>query len=423
MSFKLLGLSATLLRSVESAGYSDPTAIQSSAIPLILAGRDVVGCAQTGTGKTAAFVLPMLDLLSEKRSNNRSRPPRALVLTPTRELAVQVEEAVRTYGKFSNLFSQTIYGGVSIDMQIKRLRRGVDLVVGTPGRIIDHLNRGTLDLSAVEFVVVDEADRMFDMGFIKDIRTIVGETPSSRQTLLFSATMEDAVRKLSDEILTQPESITIGQIRNPAETVTQHVCGVTKERKMDLLLHVLDAESVDNVIVFSRTKHGADRITRRLGQVGHRAAVMHSNKSQSQRQRALDGFKSGRFNILVATDVAARGIDVDGISHVINFDTPNVPDAYIHRIGRTGRAEATGDAITFVSRDEERYLHDIERHTGKKLAFKSYEDFEGLTEIAAPSNGRSSGKPGRAGGGGKFRGGQKRSFNGNRNRSRSSRAN
>jgi ATP-dependent RNA helicase RhlE len=421
MSFKLLGLSATILKSVESAGYSTPTPIQAAAIPIVLAGRDIVGCAQTGTGKTAGFVLPMLDLMSDRRSNNRNRAPRALIVTPTRELAVQVEEAVRTYGRFSKLFSQTIYGGVSIDMQIKRLRRGVDIVVGTPGRLLDHINRGTLDLSAIEFVVVDEADRMFDMGFIKDIRTIIAETPQSRQTLLFSATMDTAVRKLADEILNQPESVTIGEVRNPAETVAQHVCGVTKERKLDLLLHVLDAETVDNVIVFSRTKHGADRITKRLGQKGHRAAVMHSNKTQSQRQRALDGFKTGRFNILVATDVAARGIDVDNISHVINFDTPNQPDAYIHRIGRTGRAEATGDAITFVSRDEERYLRDIERHTGRKLSNKAYDGFDGLQTILDDANG-SSRRPKKSSNG-KPRNGQKRSFKGNRNRSRASRPN
>lgn len=376
MSFNSLGLSPNLLKSVSAAGYSKPTPIQSQAIPVALAGRDIIGCAQTGTGKTAAFVLPMLDRLSRHGASSHSRSPRALVVTPTRELALQVEESVRTYGRFASLFSQTIYGGVNIDQQIKRLRRGVDIVVATPGRLLDHMNRGTIDLSRIEVLVLDEADRMFDMGFINDIRKIVAEVPRKRHTMLFSATMPGAIRDLANSILTSPEMITVGETRNPAETVTQQVCAVVKERKMDLLLHVLETEPVSNVIVFSRTKRGADRIMKKLGQRGFAATVMHSNRSQGQRQRALAGLKNGQYNILVATDIAARGIDVDGVSHVINYDTPNQAEDYIHRIGRTGRAEMTGDALTFVAHDEEAYLRDIERHTGKRLTRKIYDGFE-----------------------------------------------
>jgi ATP-dependent RNA helicase RhlE len=417
MSFKLLGLSANLLKSVESAGYTDPTPIQSAAIPVVLAGRDIVGCAQTGTGKTASFVLPMLDLLSQSRSNARNRAPRAIVVTPTRELTVQVENAVRGYGRNSRLFSQTVYGGVSIESQIKRLRRGVDIVVGTPGRLLDLIGRRVLDLSQIEYLVLDEADRMFDMGFIADIRKIVAETPKNRQTLLFSATMPPAIRSLANEILRDPESISIGEARNPAETVTQHVCSVPKDRKLDLLLRVLEDEAVDNVIVFSRTKHGADKISKRLGQQNLRSTVMHSNKTQSQRQRALDGLRNGRYNILVATDVAARGIDIDRVTHVINYDAPNKAEDYIHRIGRTGRAEASGDAITFVSRDEEKHIREIERHIGRSLDRRT---FDGIEEDERPARPSSNGRPrGKKTGGNYRHGGKSRSGNRSRSKARS----
>ena len=374
-SFDSLGLSKPILDGVRAAGYSSPTPIQAATIPAALEGRDLIGCAQTGTGKTAAFVLPLLDRLV-RSTRPGPRAVRALVVAPTRELALQVEQAVRAYGKQAPFYSLAIYGGVGIGPQFKALKRGVDIVVATPGRLLDHLDRGSLDLSRVEVLVLDEADRMFDMGFINDIRKIVKAVPKKRQTLLFSATMPPAIQKLTDEILRDPEVVKVGQPRNAAETVAQQACGVASSRKMNLLLHVLETEPVESVIVFSRTKHRADKISRTLDKRGFSSTAIHSNRSQNQRQRALAGFKNGKFQVLVATDIAARGIDVDSISHVINYDTPNVAEDYIHRIGRTGRAETTGDAITFVSPDEEAHLRTIERHTGTRMARKVYAGFE-----------------------------------------------
>ncbi len=373
--FESLGLNGTTLKGVQKAGYNSPTPIQSATIPIALEGRDVIGCAQTGTGKTAAFVLPMLQGLVETTRPRGGRPIRALVVTPTRELAIQVEHAIRSYGSFNRLWSATLYGGVSIAPQIRQLRKGVEIVVATPGRLLDHVERGTADLSQIEILVLDEADRMLDMGFIGDIRRIVAETPSSRQTMLFSATMPKAIQALTKSIQRNPEFVEVGERRNPAETVNQQVCKVAAPAKMDLLYHVLSTESTDNVLIFSRTKHRADRIVRKLGRNGFSATVMHSNRSQNQRQASLDGFRRGKYQIMVATDIAARGIDVDRISHVINFDTPRQAEDYIHRIGRTGRAEAKGEAITFVAREEEGYLRDIERHTGRQLARKIFDDF------------------------------------------------
>lgn len=372
-TFNTLGLSGETLKGVLSAGYTSPTPIQTAAIPPALSGRDLIGCAQTGTGKTAAFVLPMLQRLTEVPGAKKGRAIRALVVAPTRELALQVETAIRTYGSHTRLRSIAIFGGVGLPPQIKRLRQGVDIVVATPGRLLDHMERGTIDLSRVEILVLDEADRMFDMGFINDVRKIVALTPKRRQTLLFSATMPPEIQALTRSIQKKPEFIEIGERRNPAETVVQHVCRVSADTKMDLLYRVLRTESAATVLVFSRTKHRADRIVRKLGRQGFAATVMHSNRSQGQRQRALEGFRDGTFQILVATDIAARGIDVDGISHVINYDTPRQAEDYIHRIGRTGRAQASGEAITFVTHDEEPYLRAIERHTGQRLTRKSYD--------------------------------------------------
>ena len=409
--FQSFGLSEQILQGVRAVGYTTPTPIQAAAIPLVLSGGDVIGCAQTGTGKTAAFVLPLLDrlLTSRSRGTGRSgpRPVRALVVTPTRELALQVEESVRTYGTHTPLRSLTIFGGVGMGPQIQGLRRGADIVVATPGRLLDHMDRGNIDLSQVEILVLDEADRMLDMGFIRDIRKIVAEVPKRRQTLLFSATMPPEVRELANTILHQPEFVEIGQRRNPAESVVQQVCAVHQQRKMDLLVHLLQTEPIENVIVFSRTKHRADRIARKLGNQGFAVTVMHSNRSQSQRQRALDGLKGGRFNILVATDIAARGIDVDGVSHVINFDIPNGAEDYIHHIGRTGRADATGDAVTFIAPEDVTSLRDIERHIGQPIGRKVYDGFDhvALPETAVASNGGS-----RNGGGNRSRnrGGRRR---------------
>ncbi|GAB5519918.1 MAG: hypothetical protein RhofKO_21690 [Rhodothermales bacterium] len=374
--FKALGLTGNTLKGVKEAGYTTPSPIQAATIPIAVAGDDLIGCAQTGTGKTAAFVLPMLHRLFEMPRPKRGRPVRALVVVPTRELALQVEKATRKYGKFTPFQSLAVFGGTSIDRQIRTLQRGVDIVVATPGRLLDLMNRRAIRLSNVGVLVLDEADRMFDMGFIKDIRTIAAAVPEQRQTLLFSATMPKAIQELAASIQTNPEYIQVGQRRNPAKTVDQSVCRVLPNEKIGLLCHVLENEPVESMIVFSRTKYRADRIAQKLSKKGFKAAVMHSNRSQKQREKALDGFRSGRFQILVATDVAARGIDVDSISHVINYDTPNQADSYIHRIGRTGRAETEGTAITFVTRDEEKHLVAIENHISRQLPRKVFDGFE-----------------------------------------------
>ncbi len=397
-TFQSLGLSTPILRGVVEAGYTTPTPIQAAAIPLALSGADLTGCAQTGTGKTAAFVLPLLDRLAQRPSQAKRRPVRALVVAPTRELALQVEVAARAYGKHTGLRTTAVFGGVGMGGQISAFRRGIDLVSATPGRLLDHLDRGNLDLSHVEVLVLDEADRMLDMGFVNDIRKIVARLPEERQTLLFSATMPRAIEELAASIQRRPERIEVGERRNPAASVTQYVYPVAQTQKMDLLFHVLETEAVENVLVFSRTKYRADRIAKKLGQRGIAAAAIHSNRSQNQRQRALADFKRGTVQVLVATDIAARGIDVDGISHVVNFDTPNQAEDYIHRIGRTGRAEATGDALTFVATDEEAYLRQIERHTGQRFERSTYADFSydaRAEPTAAPKKQGRSGKPSR----------------------------
>ncbi len=376
MGFTTLGLSDQIMQGVRAAGYTVPTPIQKLAIGPALDGRDIIGCAQTGTGKTAAFVLPILHKLSNGSAPHmRHRLPRALVLTPTRELAQQVQDAVITYGKFVDLRAVSIYGGVNMDGQIKHLRRGTDIVIATPGRLLDHMQRRTIDLSAVQVLVLDEADRMLDMGFINDVKKIIAAIPSERQTMLFSATLSREINDLAARILKNPHMVEAGERRNPAETIVQHFYSASQHGKMDLLLHALQKENMESVLVFSRTKHGADKICRRLERGGVKSIAIHSNRTQSQRQRALDGFKQGHFRVLVATDIAARGIDVDGISHVINFDIPHYAEDYIHRIGRTGRAGATGDAITFVARDEQQHLKKIERFIGKKFVVKTYPDF------------------------------------------------
>jgi ATP-dependent RNA helicase RhlE len=368
MPFKSLGLSDKLVQGILATGYTAPTAIQSQAIPTALQGKDIIGCAQTGTGKTAAFVLPILNRFAAYETAGQVRHGiKALVLTPTRELAGQVEESVKTYGRFLRLRTLAIYGGVGYGPQLQALRRGVDFVVATPGRLIDLMNSRNVDLSKVEVLVLDEADRMLDMGFIPDVRKIVAQIPKERQTLMFSATMSREIRELTSSIQRQPQMIQIGEQRNPVATVTQHVFSVPRDQKLDLLFDIIEQEDLDCVLVFSRTKHGADRIAQRLERRGIRSVALHSNRTQNQRQRALDGFKRGHFRVLVATDIAARGIDVDGISHVINFDTPTFAEDYIHRIGRTARAGASGDAITFVSRDEEEHLRRIEKFIGKRL--------------------------------------------------------
>jgi ATP-dependent RNA helicase RhlE len=384
MTFDSFGLHDRLMQGISAANYTTPTPIQEAAIPLIIEGNDMIGCAQTGTGKTAAFVIPMLQNLATsapeqqqagKLHNPKFRPIRALILSPTRELAQQIEETAAAISRFMRFRTFCVYGGTSIEMQLKQLTYSTDILIATPGRLLDLMNRRSVDFSCLEMLVLDEADRMLDMGFINDVKKIVAQTPPTRQTLLFSATMSPKIQTLTRTLQDTPKLVNIGERRNPAQNVTQHFYTVPQTQKMDLLLHVLKEEEMQSVIVFSRTKHGADRIVRRLDRKGFSSIAIHSNRSQSQRQRALAGFKQGQYKILVATDVAARGIDIDNISHVINFDTPPDAEDYIHRIGRTGRADATGDSLTFVARDEDQHIRKIERHIGKRLMVKPYPGF------------------------------------------------
>jgi ATP-dependent RNA helicase RhlE len=374
MPFTTFGLSDPLVRGILATGYTAPTEIQSQAIPAVISGRDIIGCAQTGTGKTAAFVLPILDRLSHEPAAKK-RVARALILTPTRELALQIVNAIRGYGRFVDIRTLAVYGGVNIKGQLSALKSGVDIVVATPGRLMDHMGRGTIDLRHIEVLVLDEADRMLDMGFINDVKRIVRVLPGKRQTMLFSATISREVKSLAAEMQKSPEMIQIGRPRNPIETITQHIYPVRKEQKMDLLIHMLGDSQMYSVLVFSRTRHGADKINRRIKRAGIVSVAIHSGRTQGQRLLAMDGFKKGTFQVMVATDIAARGIDIEGISHVINYDVPAFAEDYVHRIGRTGRATALGDAITFVSSDEQKYLRKIESFIGRELKSEKCEGF------------------------------------------------
>jgi ATP-dependent RNA helicase RhlE len=371
MSFAELQLSDPIRRAVEAAGYETATPIQVEAIPPLLAGRDLVGCAQTGTGKTAAFALPTLQRLHERMFHQpgqpRSRHIRTLVLAPTRELATQIGESFRTYGRFTGLRHTVIFGGVGQNPQVKALRNGVEIVVATPGRLLDLMNQGFVDLSRVEILILDEADQMFDMGFIRDLRRIVARVPRERQTLLFSATMPPEIRQLADEWLCDPVSVSVVPQSTPAERIEQSVYHVEKKAKPHLLVSYLKEQAARRTLVFMRTKHGADKLVKSLQQAGIRAEAIHGNKSQNARQRALEMFKSQHPPVLVATDIAARGLDIDGVSHVINFDLPLTPEIYVHRIGRTARAGAEGIAVTFCDREERGMLHQIERLTRQRL--------------------------------------------------------
>ena len=355
-TFAELGLSEASLGAVRDAGYTVPTPIQMQAIPLALRGRDLIGLAQTGTGKTAAFTLPIIDRLA-----GGPRRTRALILTPTRELAVQVEESFQKYSRHAELDVVPVYGGVPLDPQEKKLRAGVDVVVATPGRLIDHLERQNVVFDDLEVLVLDEADRMLDMGFAPQINKIVAQIPTYRQTLLFSATMPPEVEALARKYLRKPVVVQVGRRSMAANTVTHAVYPVPRERKTALLVELLNQPSMDSVLIFSRTKHGADRVVRHLEKAGITATAMHADKNQSQRAKALEGFKDGSIRVLVATDIAQRGLDITGISHVINYDVPQQPEDYVHRIGRTGRAAATGDAYTFMSPDEIGMVRTIER--------------------------------------------------------------
>ena len=374
MPFRVLGLEPRILKAVQEAGYTEPTPIQSAAIPLVLAGYDLIGIAQTGTGKTAAFTLPILTLLAARRSPRRG--VRTLVIAPTRELVLQIDENVRAYAKHLQMRIAIVFGGVSERPQISALREGADVVIATPGRLLDLMGQRYGDFSALEFLVLDEADRMLDMGFLPSIRDIVRALPRQRQTLLFSATFPKEIETLTHQFQRAPKTVQIGRRANPAETVTQLVYEVPQHLKMNLLMHLLQDQKLNMVLVFSRTKHGADKVARRLEQQGIRTAALHANRSQNQRLRALKDFKSGAVRVLVATDIAARGIDVDGISHVVNYDFPRHPEDYVHRIGRTGRAHAVGDAISFATPEDQSMLRSLERFIGRGLVRKRAEGFD-----------------------------------------------
>jgi len=384
MSFNNLGLSAELVRAVSEKGYSTPTPIQTQAIPLILEGRDLMGSAQTGTGKTAGFTLPLLQRLASARPpQNGRRVIRALVVTPTRELAAQVAESINNYGKWLPLKSAVVFGGVSINPQKQKLIRGVDILVATPGRLLDHVGQRSVDLSSVELLVLDEADRMLDMGFIHDIRKLLALVPKQKQTLLFSATFSDDIKKLANGLLKSPALIEVARRNTAVETIQQVIHPVDKSRKRELLSHLIGANRWQQVLVFSRTKHGANRLAAQLITDGIDATAIHGNKSQGARTRALADFKAGKVQVLVATDIAARGLDIDQLPHVVNYDLPNVPEDYVHRIGRTGRAGREGEAVSLVCVDELKLLRDIERVIKCEIPKRIIEGYEPDASIKA----------------------------------------
>jgi len=403
MSFATFGLSDEIVRAVTERGYTTPTPIQQQAIPAVLAGGDLLAGAQTGTGKTAGFTLPILHLLSDKsvKGPSAGRPPiRALILVPTRELAAQVEESVRDYGKYLKLNSMVMIGGVNINPQITRLKSRVDILIATPGRLLDHVQQKTLDLSHIEILVLDEADRMLDMGFIRDIKKILALLPKQRQNLLFSATFSDEIKLLADNLLNKPAMIEVARRNATADKITHVVHPVDRERKKDLLAHLIKQHKWSQVLVFTRTKHGANKLAEFLNTSGISSLAIHGNKSQAARTRALAEFKTGTLQVLCATDIAARGIDINELPHVVNYELPNVPEDYVHRIGRTGRAGAEGDAVSLVCVDEKKLLGDIERLIKRDLPSAIIPGFEVDPRIRAEPiiNGRS-------GGGRKFGGG------------------
>ena len=396
MSFSNLGLCTELLRAIKEEGYTTPTPIQTKAIPVILSKKDVLAAAQTGTGKTAGFTLPLLELLNKNYSKDRKSVVKALILTPTRELATQVGESVEVYGKYLPFKSAVIFGGVGINPQKAILKKGVDIITATPGRLLDLVSQDCLDLSKVEFLVLDEADRMLDMGFIHDIKKILSILPKHRQNLLFSATFSPEIKKLADGLLNTPVLIEVSKANSTSHKVEQTVHHVDKERKKELLIHLLNKNSWKQVLVFTRTKHGANKLSEALIKDKITSAAIHGNKSQGARTKALDDFKAGTVRVLVATDIAARGIDIDQLPHVINFELPNVPEDYVHRIGRTGRAGNSGDAISLVCIDEHDYLLAIEKLIKQKINKIAIEGFKVNPNIKAEpiSNGRNRAKSG-----------------------------
>lgn len=427
MTFKELGVIDPILKALSAEGYTEPTPIQEQSIPILLGGKDLLGCAQTGTGKTAAFAIPILQHLYNDRPQERgNRKIRALVVTPTRELAIQIADSFTTYGKFTGIRNTVIFGGVKQAAQTAALRQGVDILVATPGRLLDLMNQGYVSLKNIEYSVLDEADRMLDMGFIHDIRKIIAQLPQKRQSLFFSATMPPDIVKLSRQILGNPERVSVTPEQTTAEKVEQSIYFVSKKGKSKLLVHLLESNDFDSTLVFSRTKHGADKIVKMLGKSSISSEAIHGNKSQNARQRALGNFKSGRSKVLVATDIAARGIDVDGLSLVVNFDLPNIPETYVHRIGRTGRAEASGIALSFCDVEEQPYLKDIQKLIGQKIPVVSDHPFMDDANTApsaawetstrnrqSPNNHRSASQDNRGSRNGQNRSGNNQSHSGN----------
>lgn len=406
MSFDSLGLSADILRAVAEQGYREPTPIQRQAIPVVLSGRDLLASAQTGTGKTAGFTLPLLQKLSTQAASGRGRRPvRALILTPTRELAAQIGENVRDYSKYLELRSLVVFGGVSINPQMMKLRGGVDILVATPGRLLDLEHQNAVDLSQIEVLVLDEADRMLDMGFIHDIRRVLAKLPAKRQNLLFSATFSDDIKTLAEKLLHNPEQVEVARRNTASEQVSQLVHFVDKKRKRELLSQLIGEGDWQQVLVFTRTKHGANHLAEQLNKDGITAAAIHGNKSQGARTRALADFKTGAIRVLVATDIAARGLDIEELPHVVNYELPNVAEDYVHRIGRTGRAAATGAALSLVCVDEHKLLRDIERLLKREIPRMAVPGYEPDPSIKAEpiQNGRGQQQP--RGGRGRGQGG------------------
>ena len=414
MTFDQLGLIEPILKALQTEGYTEPTPIQEQSIPIVLQRKDLLGCAQTGTGKTAAFAIPVLQLLHEDRkAGNQNKGIKALILTPTRELAIQIDESFAAYGRHTGLKHTVIFGGVSQVPQVSTLKHGVEILIATPGRLLDLIEQQFINLSQLQIFVLDEADRMLDTGFIHDVNKVIAKIPAKRQTLFFSATMPPEIASLANTILKHPSKVEVTPVSSTAETIQQSVYFVEKENKRLLLKHLLLDASIKSVLVFARTKHGADKVAKDLHKAGIKAEAIHGNKSQNARQRALTNFKSGETRILVATDIAARGIDVDNLSHVINFELPNVPETYVHRIGRTGRAGAAGIAFSFCDEEEKAYLKDIQKLIGMNIAVVTDQPYAmrntSLQEAKKPAPAQNEHRPQRR----SFRGGDSRRYSGN----------
>ena len=385
MTFDQLNLQEPLLKALKETGYSTPTPIQEQSIPVVLQQRDLLGCAQTGTGKTAAFAIPVLQLLHRQQPVSKGpRTIKALVLTPTRELAIQIEESFKAYGKYTGLSQMVIFGGVSQGNQVNTLRHGVDILIATPGRLLDLLNQGFINLQQLQLFVLDEADRMLDMGFIHDVKRIIARIPVKRQTLFFSATMPPEIAGLANTILKNPVKVEVAPVSSTAEKIAQQVYFTDKDNKRSLLIHVLETGGIERALVFARTKYGSDKIAKALTRAGIKADAIHGDKSQNARQHALTNFKNGKIRILVATDIAARGIDVDNLTHVINYELPNVPETYVHRIGRTGRAGASGIAISFCDGEERAYLKDIQQLIRQSIPVVEEHPYHAAKTVIAP---------------------------------------